>query len=156
MADSNPYSAPSALSDETVDAVIDLSPPRLVSCILLFVGTCFLLLLNGQHFTNAVFVLAFVLASAGLWMRFRARAKAKTPTAGKSALMIHAILFFAFAATLPNAYTKQRNFNDAVNRIKTLNQRRQSNASDNSAQPQGSASMPNRLERRATIPHLVN
>ena len=115
MAEENPYVAPSSAAES--NAITD-PPPRLLSGILLFVGTCFLLLLNGQHFTNRLVFLGLVAVSAFLWYRFRSRARAHDPNAGRFALLIHLILFLAFAVTLPDAYSRQSNFNNAINRLK--------------------------------------
>ncbi|MEM7316662.1 MAG: hypothetical protein AAF497_26310, partial [Planctomycetota bacterium] len=118
MVDENPYVAPSAPAAET-EIIDQPSPPRLLTGILLFVGTCFLLLLNGQHFTNRLIFLGFVAASALLWYRHRGRNRSRNPNAGRFALLIHVILLVAFAATLPDAYSRQNGFNNAIKRIYT-------------------------------------
>lgn len=117
MVDANPYVAPSktALKDEP-------SPPRLLTAALLFVGTYFLLLLNGQHFTNRLIFLGFVTASAFLWYRYRSRVHSRDSNTGRFALVIHLILLVAFAATLPDAYSRQDDFNKAIKRIKNQTQ----------------------------------
>ena len=121
MVDENPYVAPTTTGIETT--ITDQpSPPRLLTGILLFVGTCFLLLLNGQHFTNRLIFLGFVAVSAFLWYRHRARNHSRDPNAGRFALLIHLILLVAFAATLPDAYSRQNGFNNASKRIKTQSQ----------------------------------
>lgn len=123
MADENPYVAPSSTTTGT--AIADPpTAPRVLTGILLFVGTCCLLLLNGQHFTNRLIFLACVACSGFLWYRFRACAHAHDPNAGRFALLIHLILLVAFAATLPDAYSRQNNFNNAINRIKSQSETR--------------------------------
>lgn len=120
MTEENPYVAPSSAESNTITG--PSSPPRIFCGILWFVGTCFLLLLNGQPFTNRLVFLALVAVSAILWYRFKCRAHAHNPNAGRFALLIHLILFVAIAATLPGAYTHQNNFNNAMNRIKSQSQ----------------------------------
>lgn len=121
MADQNPYVAPASptLNDESTGSS---SPPSVLSGILLFIGMCFLLLLNGQQFTNRLIFLGFVSASGFLWFRHRARNHSCDPNAGRFAIAIHLILLIAFAATLPDAYSRQNDFNDAINRIKNSQQ----------------------------------
>ena len=116
-----PYVAPSTPAAEA-EIIDQPSPPRLLTGILLFVGTIFLLLLNGQHFTNRLIFLGFVVASALLWYQHRARTRSRDPNAGRFALLIHLILLIAFAATLPDAYSRQNGFNNAIKRIKTQSQ----------------------------------
>lgn len=117
MADENLYVAPSSTAAGT--AIADApKAPRVLTAILLLVGTCFLLLLNGQHFTNRIVFLASVAASALLWIRYRTRAYSYDSNAGKFALVIHLILLIAFAATLPDAYWGQQDFNNTIKRIK--------------------------------------
>ncbi len=118
MVDEHRYVAPSTVAAET--AITDHpSPPRLLTGILLFVGTCFLLLLNGQHFTNRLIFLGSVAASTLLWYRYRVRNHSRAPNAGRFALLIHLILLVTFAATLPDAYSRQNGFNNRIERIKT-------------------------------------
>ena len=109
MVDENPYSSPSTTGEASI-ALIP-SAPRTITGGLLFAGTLFLLLMNGQHFTNRIIFLGFVAASAFLWYRFRVRARSQNPKAGRFALIAHLILLVAFAATLPSAYSKQAGFN---------------------------------------------
>jgi hypothetical protein len=97
------------------------------SVILLLVGASFLLLLNGQHFTNRLMLLAFVSASGLLWARYRYRLLARANDAdgvdvagaGRFALVVHLILLIALAATLPSTYASQNEFNEGLKRIKT-------------------------------------
>ena len=117
MADENPYSSPSTTGVTSV--ILDPSAPRAISGGLLFAGTLFLLLMNGQHFTNRVIFLGFVAASTFLWYRFRVRARSQNPKAGRFALIVHLILLAAFAATLPDAYSQQTSFNKAIEAIKS-------------------------------------
>jgi len=119
MPDLNPYDAPEPTSMATAAL---LSPPRIVSSVFFVIGTLCLLLLNGQHFTNSMVFLAFVTASGFLWLRFLLRNRSRDPDAGRFAVLVHVVVFFAVAATLPNAYERQKKFNNAINRVKTLNQ----------------------------------
>lgn len=97
-----------------------LKPPRLLSGILLTVGTLFLLLLNGQHFTNRVIFVAFVASSAFLWFRFRLSNASNDSVTGRIPLLIHVAVFVIFSATLPDAYRQQEKFNTRSDRIKTI------------------------------------
>lgn len=115
MADENPYVAPST----TVNTP---SPPRLLTGILLLVGTSFLLLLNGQHFTNRLIFLGFTSTSGLVWYWYREHAISRDSSAGRLALLIHLILLIAFAATLPDAYSRQNAFNNSIKHIKTHSQ----------------------------------
>ena len=115
MADENPYAAPSTPAGT---AIADShSPPRVITGILLFIGTCFLLLLNGQHFTNRLVFLTLVAVSGSIWYRYRARAYSHDPNAGRLSLMLHLILLVAFAVTLPDAFSRQNGFNSAIERV---------------------------------------
>lgn len=116
MAGENPYSSPPAIREASVASLP--SAPRGISGGLLLVGALFLLLLNGQHFTNRLIFLGFVAASAFLWYRFRVRARSQAPNAGRLALIVHLILLVAFAATLPDAYSRQSSFNNTIERLK--------------------------------------
>lgn len=117
MDDENPYVASSITPVEV--AITDRpSSPRLFSGILLSVGTCFLLLLNGQHFTNRLIFLGFVAASAILWYQHRAHNHSRDANAGRFALLMHVVLLVAFAASLPAAYSQQNVFNKAIDHIK--------------------------------------
>lgn len=118
MVDENPYGAPSTTAVES--AIVEQpSSPLLISGILLFVGTCFLLLLNGQHFTNRLIFIGFVAASAFQWYRYRTLVHARDSDVGRFALLIHLILLLALAATLPDAYSRQNDFNNAIERLRT-------------------------------------
>ena len=73
MNDENPYASPSA---ESSDGAKEKHPPTIpyVWTLLLFVvGGSFLGLMNGQVFSNGLIFLAFVAASAYLWLRHRNR-----------------------------------------------------------------------------------
>ena len=120
MSEENPYASPTSADTE----IAHHSPVILcvVTGILLLVGACFLLLMNGQHFTNRLIFLGFVSASGLLWLRFRVKSRSRDPNAGRFALLIHLILLVAFAATLPDAYSRQSGFNNVINQFKTQSQ----------------------------------
>jgi hypothetical protein len=82
-------------------------------------GVIPLLLLNGQHFTNALAALPFFLLSTALCVRFAA--DCRTPVdqrrAWRLASMLLAIFTIAILIGLPSAYRRQATFKKIADTI---------------------------------------
>ena len=97
------------------------SPRRSIvfSSLLLFIGVVFLLLLDGQVFTNALVFLGLCTISSVLWLPLR------VPTACKQhrrwvfyVLLGHLLVIIAFATGLRDRYHRQKTFNAAAERLR--------------------------------------
>jgi uncharacterized membrane protein YjjP (DUF1212 family) len=115
MPDGNPYESPKSKSG--VNAVArPLRPPYVWSVMLLFIGGCFLLLVNGQVFTNTLIFLGFGAVSGIMWIRYVVLAsKSAGARLGLYVLLAHVVVLIAFAAGLPGKYRWQQEFNRKVN-----------------------------------------
>jgi hypothetical protein len=104
----NPYESPKEVGSPVAPS---LPWSRVVvSSVLVFVGTCFLLLLDGQVFTNGLYCLGFLLASALLW--------APDWRKHRLALLIHGLAFAALLIALPELHGQQKAFNDKVKEVR--------------------------------------
>jgi hypothetical protein len=117
MADGNPYESPN--NESGVNAVArPLRPPYVWSVILLFIGGCCLLLLNGQVFTNTLIFLGFVALSGMMWIRYVVRVSENAGRRlGAYVLLAHVVVLIAFAAGLPRKYRGQQEFNRRMNDV---------------------------------------
>ena len=113
----NPYESPAA--DETtlqklppVSAVAgpSLTKRKIVSGILLTVGTLTLLLLNGQAFTNSLICMALFGVSGLMWVTLALAETQKTQLA-RWVILAHAVLIAVVAINLPANYAFQKSFN---------------------------------------------
>ena len=87
-------------------------PPYTLSGVLLLIGICNLLLLNGQFFTNTVVFLAFVTLSAITWLPVLLRSKVEDHRRiALYVLFAHAVVVLFFATGLPDDYRRQHEFN---------------------------------------------
>jgi len=101
MADANQYESPN--SETVIDVVArPIRPPYVWTTLLIFVGGCFLLLLNRQVFTNTLVFLGFTSASGMMWIRYtiRSRQETKGPP-GIYVLLAHTVVLIGFATGLP-------------------------------------------------------
>lgn len=118
MNTTNPYepNAP-AVEAEAVEAeaINDASPTRLPivgSAVFLIAGCVFLLLLNGQVFTNTLIFLGFVATSGLVWLRFLGRPADKdSRRLAFIVIFAHLCVIVAFARDLPVKYRWQDKFN---------------------------------------------
>lgn len=112
----NPYDPPLAKNDDAVPNVAaSIRPPYPWTICLLIIGGFFLLLLNGQVFTNSLVFLACVVASGAFWLRFIVRAgQIDQQRLAFYALLIHAVFMIAFATGLPAKHRWQQGFNNNV------------------------------------------
>ncbi len=95
-----------------------LRPPYFWSAVLLSIGGCFLLLLNGQVFTNALIFLGFATASGLLWIRYVVRrGEDATSRFGERVLLAHFVVLIAVVVGLPEKYRWQTAFNRKVNNV---------------------------------------
>lgn len=124
MADGNPYESPNS---ETGSAAVGRPPRPLYAwtLFLLFVGGCFLLLMNGQVFTNTLVFLAFTATSAMMWTQYAFRSRQESSgRVDMYVLLAHVIVLIAFAIGLPGKYRWQQEFNtranDAIERARHL------------------------------------
>jgi hypothetical protein len=109
----NPYDPP-----KTVGAVVATGFPWTrvaASSILLFIGFSFLLLVNGQVFTNRIWFLGFLAPSGLLWVRRWRESRRLT----LSVLLLHAILMLAIIASLPGRFREQNRFNEKMEEFQT-------------------------------------
>lgn len=77
-----------------------------LSCLLLFVGCLFLLLMNGQLFTNQLVFLGFCAASGLLWL-----GPAREQRLAQWVIVVHAAVILATLIMLPGSYEFQKKFN---------------------------------------------
>jgi cell division protein FtsW (lipid II flippase) len=124
MADGNPYESPNC--ERGIEAIErPLRPPYVWSVILLFIGGCCLLLLNGQFFSNTLVFLGFTAVIAMIWIRYVVRSWKNTRTwLGIFLLLAHVVVMIAYAARLPADYRRQQEFNrkmnDAIERVRQI------------------------------------
>ncbi len=78
------------------------------SCVLLFLAVCFLLLLNGQTFTNHLVAIMFCAASALLWVPLAT----KNRPLALWAVLVHVLVIALIAAQLPESYHFQAKVNE--------------------------------------------
>jgi uncharacterized membrane protein len=85
----------------------------------LFIGGCFLLLLNGQVFTNAIVFLGFAVTSSVLWLPIIFRSKHNDHRRIAAWIFLgHLAVMIAFATGLPDKYDWQQKFNNAGNELR--------------------------------------
>ena len=114
MTNDNPYDSPSSASGR--NAVSPATrPPYVSTMILIFVGGCFLLLLNGQVFTNTLVFLGFIAVSGTIWMCHAIWSRQNTRTRFRLyVLLVHVVVLIAFTFDLPAKYRYQQEFNKRV------------------------------------------
>jgi len=116
----NPYRSPKTVADGHGDAVVDpMRLPWAWSGCLLFVGVCFLLLLNGQHFTNGTVFVGAVVASGLLWIWPSVRSRSDDQRR-VACYVLAAHVFFAiiFMSGLPQRHRRQQRMNDLRNELR--------------------------------------
>ena len=121
MSNDNPYQSPHASTGRAaVDGDLHLTrPPYLWTVLLLFIGSCFLLLLNGQVFTTSLVFLGFISISSVLWLPRVLRAKHKDhQRLAFYVLLGHAIVMIVFAVGMPDKYRRQQEFNSKVDEMR--------------------------------------
>lgn len=115
MEDGNRHASPNS---ETGNPAVGRPPRPLYAwtLILLFVGGCFLLLLNGQVFTNTLVFIGFTATSAMMWMRYALRSrKESSGRLGMYVLLAHVIVLFVCVLGLPEKHHWQQEFNKRMN-----------------------------------------
>ena len=124
MTNQNPFEAPRSaktIGSQTNDEQANTVPsPGFFSGLLLLTGIGALMLLDGQVFRNLIVFLVCVAFSAMLWFSYRLKTKQNKPSAGRLALIIHLILLVAMGTKLPNAFQRQRSFNQSMKRIRSI------------------------------------
>jgi hypothetical protein len=110
----HPYEALGANTDvPTSDAAQGLQKESVWTVILLGIGGCFLLLLNGQVFTNTLIFLGFALASSSTWLRAAIRSQqSRNQRLAFYVLFGHVFFIIVFAADMPDKYHWQQRFNE--------------------------------------------
>jgi drug/metabolite transporter (DMT)-like permease len=110
----NPYESPHEAA-RIGPVARPVQPPYAWSAILTFVACCYLNLLNGQVFTNAIVFLALLAISGLLWTRYvvLSRRTAKNRV-GSLVLLLHLVIIIVFAAELPARHRFQQKFNRNV------------------------------------------
>jgi hypothetical protein len=94
-------------------------PPYLTTVLLLFMGCCFLLLLNGQVFTNALIFLGFGAVSGLLWCRLVLGTKHQGYQRLAFGVIVgHIVVMTALMIGLPAKYRWQQEFNNKVNELR--------------------------------------
>jgi hypothetical protein len=114
----NPYQAPAAwIGHRQVKR--ELRPPWVWTCCLWLVGVCFLLLLDGQFFRNALVFLGCIVLSLGLWLWFAIRsADSDHRRIAIYVILGHAGIVIWACGSLPAAYEGQLKFNNTRERIR--------------------------------------
>jgi hypothetical protein len=116
----NPYQSPESSSHDVTDTgARPIRPPYMWSGILLVIGVCFLLLLNGQFFTNTLVFLGLVVLSTILWAPVLVRARQNDYR--RLALYVifgHLVLIVFFATGLPEYHRRQQRFNNMRNELR--------------------------------------
>ena len=120
MSISNPYKSPAALPDSREEAAARrLRRPFAWTGFLLFVGVIFLLLLNGQVFTNGIVFLGCAVLSATLWVpHLFPSPRNEHARLAFYILLAHLVLIATFASSLPSRYRWQQGFNDTINELR--------------------------------------
>jgi hypothetical protein len=115
--DENPFESPRGGQEDGADAAFPVV--RLtISGMLVGLGCLLLLLLNGQHFSNRVGFLLLATFSGLLWVL---PAVDKVETHGSLArgiFFVHLAIVVATLWSLPGAYEAQRQFNDAMQKLR--------------------------------------
>jgi uncharacterized membrane protein YccC len=114
----NPFESPRGVQEDGGGApfpVLRLT----ISGILVGVGCLLLLLLNGQHFSNRVGFLLLVIFSAVLWVLPAANKVDESRTLSLGIFLMHLAIVVATMWSLPGAYEAQRQFNDAVRKVRS-------------------------------------
>jgi hypothetical protein len=114
----NPYQPPAARGGSQ-RATRQLRPPWTWTSCSLFVGACFLLLLDGQVFRNTLVFLASLVLSLAIWTWFAFR----TPDSDQRRVAVyvvlgHACLVVWVCSTLSAAFERQSRFNSAQERVR--------------------------------------
>lgn len=118
----NPDQSPRAATDGGTAANTSnrqMRPPCAWSGVLLLVGAYFLLLLNGQVFTNTLVFVACMAGSAILWGPLLLRSRDEDHR--RIALYVifgHVILIILFASGLSELHRRQQEFNDTRSRLR--------------------------------------
>jgi hypothetical protein len=117
MAATNPYQSPIGCSRSRATAT-NLLPNVFVAIVLSASGLLVLLVLDGQHFRNALISLLLLGMSSLIWLRllFARRRSRLLPCV----LALHAALVIILLVQLPARYTDQAAFNAAVTRLQNL------------------------------------
>ena len=112
----NPYESPTAVaSGGAVPRAT--KPPFVISIVLWVFGVFFLLLLNGQHFTNGLVFLGAIVVSGVLWTRYFVRSNNRHRLA-TYALLFHLVIAVAVTTVLPKRYRRQQQFNNRINELR--------------------------------------
>lgn len=90
-----------------------------ISGMLVGLGCLLLLLLNGQHFSNRVGFLLLVTFSGLLWVLPAANKVDERRTLSLGIFLMHLAIVVATLWNLPGAYEAQRQFNDAMQKLRS-------------------------------------
>ena len=120
---------PNSVNDGQTSDVVP-RPPVVWTVVLVAPGVLALLLLNGQHFTNALVFVGCVTASGLLWFSYRSACARQSVERGHLALLLHVVVIVAVAASLPARYQKQQTFNKAVDDAKIRSARQATEGSE--------------------------
>jgi hypothetical protein len=108
----NPYEPSETATQRIATTPRPLRPPLVLSGVLLLIGACFLLLLNGQVFTNTLVFLGLCAASALLWIRFVSRSERnRLRRLAWYVVFGHIVLIVALVPGLRHKYAWQKGFN---------------------------------------------
>lgn len=116
----NPFESPNASPEgPTPESESQLQrTPYVLTALLLSIGGCFLLLLNGQVFTNTLVFLACAAVSALLCLP--TLLTPRSPDRRRLAFYVvigHVAVILAIAVGLPGLHQKQQRFNDTRNEL---------------------------------------
>ena len=115
MNDSNPYRSPRVSPDGAAGAPPRVAPRFVLTGVLLTVGVAFLLLLNGQVFTNALVFLGFCTASLVAWIPLVVRSENRGQRRlAFYVIVFHVVLVLGTAPSLPRRYEWQKSFNAKI------------------------------------------
>jgi hypothetical protein len=114
----NPFKSPEPPREDAPRTARPLRPPILLTGTLLVIGVAFLLLLNGQVFTNTIVFLAFCAASVLLWIRLLFPADRNHHRRLAVVVVLgHLLIMLAFVPGLPGKYESQKKFNSRMERL---------------------------------------
>ncbi|HUE72513.1 MAG TPA: hypothetical protein VMP01_16635 [Pirellulaceae bacterium] len=86
-----------------------------LSCLLVLIGSIFLLLMNGQLFTNRLIFLGFCGASALLWLW---PALSREQRLARWIIGVHLVVMLATLVLLPASYEFQKEFNSKMEKLR--------------------------------------
>ena len=129
MAADNPNESPTAAGSNQ-NVAVQPKPPFVFSIGLCIFGMLFLLLLNGQVFTNALVFLACVFLSGLLWVRLLVRSVVdERRHLALKAVILHLMVLVGFSTGLPKKYRWQQRFNNSVNELREKSEKNRSKTS---------------------------